>query len=141
MTNILRIASLLTILLLLVQTPLVSTICIGPSSKGRAKDADAIFIGKAIKWVETTTDVGKDGYAVQFQVEKAWRGVSSPTIIINSPNPVVCGFLFVPGSTYLLYAKHHVTGLAWGCKELPNPTALEEIRLLGDPIYEIHERN
>jgi hypothetical protein len=97
-------------------------------------------VGKAIRFVDTTVDVGKDGYAIEFQVIKSWRGACLQKIVINSPNPFLCGFFFLPGETYLVYARKGVTGQAWGCKELPSAAACEEMEALGDTVYEVHER-
>lgn len=65
--------------------------------------ATAVFSG-------TVTDINEDsrgqGYAVKFDVEKIWKGISEKTVFISTNmSGASCGYAFKKGEKYLVYAN------------------------------------
>lgn len=121
----------------LIPSPGNATLCLGKSDKQRIRQADCIFVGTAVSVGQPGESVGRDGYAVRFDVEQAWRGVNMPAITISSPNPFKCGIFFEFGSTYLVFASRGITDQSWGVFKLPSEHAELLIKKLGPPNFEV----
>src|SRR3954451_15436154 len=96
--------------LLSLSAPLAfSCSCETPSQRKTFRSAKAVFMGKVIQVIMTSsfTDKTRDyPYAVKFQVEKSWKGVDKPEItILARAEFLPCeGFRFCEGERYLVYA-------------------------------------
>ena len=83
----------------------------GPPDEARASST-AVFSGKATSVTrETTLDRG-DMVLVTFAVARAWKGPQEATIAVRTPgSSASCGFDFVEGQEYLVYAHTAEGGL------------------------------
>lgn len=78
----------------------------------------AVFAGQVLDVQPAPSEYG-DVVLVNLQVETQWKGVPAATILmLTASNDGMCGFTFVPGERYLVYAQ---TGNPWGA---PHPSAL-----------------
>lgn len=79
------------------------------------RDAKSVFIGTPIdSWLmgQDADDESREssifGMQVKFKVEKSWKGIKSSEIIITSDSDLTvsipCGFRFLKGKKYLVYA-------------------------------------
>lgn len=76
--------------------------CVPPPSVPRAfAAADAVFQGRVID-VRT----GSEDLRVRIRVARRWKGAGSDTVIVHTAaNSAACGFDFVAGTEYLVYAR------------------------------------
>lgn len=76
--------------------------CVPPPSVPRAfATADAVFQGKVI-------DIrpGREDHRVRIRVTERWKGVRQDTVTVHTqPHSAVCGFKFVAGTEYVVYAR------------------------------------
>src|SRR6185295_18079462 len=78
--------------------------------------ADAVFTGQVVG--VSFARMGADGKPArfsekifQFSVDKAFRGVEGPTVeIITNPNGASCGYDFIEGQKYFVYAGRNRDG-------------------------------
>ncbi len=102
------------------------------------KKARAVFIGEVIDVkIHTHPERLTDDnylYAVTFKVEKYWKGVKNPEIVIKTNLPLGdCGLLdFQEGNKYLVYAFGKKL-VAYGCRRNKKlEYASEDLRELGE---------
>jgi hypothetical protein len=70
--------------------------------------ADAVFLGQAIDFV---TKIDSPGIAIKFRVAKSWKLVSTKEVIIFTPfGNGSCGYHFIIGKQYLIYASEYKDG-------------------------------
>jgi hypothetical protein len=74
--------------------------CIGPPPPQTAlQQAAAVFSGRV-----TEVSAWGNGQRATLEVEKAWKGVRSTSVLIGTANTGACGNLYVAGERYLVYA-------------------------------------
>ena len=104
--------------------------CIPPGTPlEEMEKSDAVFSGKVVT-------IGQDanGYVVTFEVERAWKGVSAPTVRVRTAmDSAACGFPFVRGEKYLVYAYDSEGSLSAGlCSRTATlADAAEDVKALG----------
>lgn len=112
-----------------------SCVSVGSVDK-ELKQAKAVFSGKVI---ESKHNKRGGYYSVLFEVSKSWKGVKTNQIIIKTgQGGGDCGFSFVKGQNYLVYAhesemygKKSLTAIICSrTNELSS--AQEDLKLLGD---------
>lgn len=101
-----------------------------PPPAEAAEESDAVFVG-------TVTGIGSAGVDVvaTFEVERVWRGPSTATIQVATPeNPGICGYAFEVDRSYLVYANERdgelQTSIATRTTALEG--AEEDLRELGE---------
>jgi hypothetical protein len=109
--------------------------CAGQSSaEGSLAGATAVFLGKA----GSRSAVGPIDYAYKFKVLSAWKGVDSPTVVVNTPREsTMCGVPFERGRVYLVYAYGGPRQLGTDdCTRTDRAELLaDDLAVLGDPAY------
>lgn len=97
------------------------------------KKARAVFVGEVVE-VEERIDIDDEyRYIVKFKVERYWKGVKQPEIVILSNLPLGdCGRLyFEAGKKYLVYAFGKQL-IAYGCRRTARlASAAEDLNALG----------
>jgi hypothetical protein len=88
--------------------------CLDPGIRGRFKQADIVFAGKAV-----SIDDSKGFPEVHFDVDRSWKGVGANTVsVLTARDGASCGAEFDVGKDYLIYARlkgtAFVTGLCDG---------------------------
>jgi len=85
------------------------------SVKNELRDAAAVFFGEVVD-IESDPRRGKGFFTndtVSFLVDVAWKGISTRKIrVMTVDDEGACGFPFVKGETYLVYA--------FECKNCPD---------------------
>ena len=105
-----------------------------PTASADFERSAAVFVGRVVKqeysreWPATCVpdrdfastmvrdpDVPSFGFqstlSVTFEVERAWKGTPGDTTsILTGQDDGICGFHFVPGETYLVYAQAYGAG-------------------------------
>jgi hypothetical protein len=78
------------------------------------KGADAVFFGKVLgKYREEKND--RLRFKVHIEVYKSWKGRSNKNIVVYTSEPSgACGYPFVEGKEYIIYASETTRGLKWG---------------------------
>ncbi|MDN4606954.1 hypothetical protein [Sporosarcina highlanderae] len=82
--------------------------CIAPPPPEDALEkANAVFTGEVVEIEEKRKLFGGFiGKKVQFKVDKAWKGIDESEIVISTgQSDGDCGFSFVKGQKYLVYAS------------------------------------
>jgi len=97
--------------------------CAGDQGFVAAFDAsDAVFLGDVLSIENAGPDYYPTAVWVLFRVDKSWKGEPPLTTrLLTAGSGVSCGFTFVPGTRYLVYAYRGVEG--WGPG--PDPDALQ----------------
>lgn len=95
----------------------------------------AVFAGQVTEIAAPADRGGSDPVVVTFAVSKGWKGAGQPTIVVNtSASSASCGFEFVKGQEYLVYASenegHLQTGLCSRTSLLAS--AANDLAVLGD---------
>lgn len=73
-----------------------------PPPRQAAEQADAVFAG-TVTGIESVGDVD---VLATFEVTRVWRGPSTATVEVTTPeNPGMCGFAFEVDRNYLVYAN------------------------------------
>jgi hypothetical protein len=75
------------------------------------KTSKAIFSGKVL-----TIEISRNAYwAVKLKVERAWKNIhrDEVTIFTEIPNGASCGFEFVVGESYVVYADDAFENELW----------------------------
>jgi hypothetical protein len=96
------------------------------------KTSKAIFSGKVL-----TIEVSRNSYwAVKLKVERAWKNINSDEVIIFTeiPDGASCGFEFVVGESYVVYAYDAFENELWTshCKRTQKLLyAQTDLRFLG----------
>jgi hypothetical protein len=97
----------------------------------RARDTSkAVFSGEALSLTS------RDGlFEVRFKVQRAWKGVSSPEVIVLTPiEDSHCGFKFTAGRKYLVYADGSTGGnlsTSHCTRTAPLENAEKDLKVLG----------
>jgi hypothetical protein len=80
--------------------------CVPPPPPAEAlANSTAVFAGQVTEIVAPANLGGPDPVQVTFAVSKGWKGAEQPTIVLNtSGSSASCGFEFVKGQEYLVYA-------------------------------------
>ena len=100
-------------LVLLVARPRVAHACscARPTSARRAAELSAaVFTGRV---VEIRTVPGRFGpdLRVTFAVARAWKGsTATRAVVLTAASTSACGYPFVVGRTYLVFAAHEANG-------------------------------
>ena len=77
----------------------------GPPADALAS-ATAVFSGRVAALAGTVDAGGSDPVQVTFAISKVWKGTDQPTIeVLTSASSASCGFEFVQGEEYLVYAS------------------------------------
>ncbi len=104
-----RIQMLVVFVMMLLAMPSASYACSCvpvPPVQEELQRSDAVFAGKV---VEITEQKQPDGYitkAVRFEVTDTWKGVSQSQVIITTGmGGGDCGYEFITGKDYLVYAS------------------------------------
>ena len=110
--------------------------CAPPGSPSEALTySDAVFRGKVVSIREVERDDGiwssTDPTTVEFNVTNVWKGSVSQTLFLTTPrSEVSCGFTFIEGGEYVVYAFEDSTvGLC--SRTRPLWTAAEDLAVLG----------
>ncbi len=73
-----------------------------PPPKESLEASSAVFSGKVLK----IEDAGEFERAVTLEVKGIWKGVAGKTVTIRTAsNGAICGYSFVKGKSYLVYAR------------------------------------
>jgi hypothetical protein len=86
-------------------TPAEACSCAGPDAPcSQYWRVSAVFAGRVEDIRPTSGEAGN--LAVRFAVERRGRGVTTDTVVVESPaqNGVNCGYTFQPGERYVVYA-------------------------------------
>jgi hypothetical protein len=76
-----------------------------PPPQEALEEATAVFSGEVVSIDPVDDDPGEQYIAATFAVDRAWKGVeSSPVIVETHQDEGVCGFPFEVGETYIVYA-------------------------------------
>jgi hypothetical protein len=91
--------------------------CAGPATPQDAfQRADVVFSGKVLSVTPTQFNSGVNAYtgnAVLFDVKDTWKGTSSSLILVRTGNGGGdCGYGFIAGNDYLVYAYSRVETLS-----------------------------
>jgi len=113
----------------------------GPdSARGVAalRTADVVFVGKVTSVVDTTQPTGIPHFRrATFTVQQAWKGpVAKSITVLTGAGGGDCGFEFVVGSQYLVFAMAEASGVIHTRACAPTQllgTAREYLVGLGDP--------
>ena len=113
----------------------------GPdSARGLAalRIADVVFVGKVASVVDTTQSTGIPHFLrVTFMVQQAWKGhVAKSITVLTGAGGGDCGFEFVVGTQYLVFAMAEATGVIHtrACSPTqPLGTARDYLVGLGEP--------
>ena len=74
--------------------------------------SDAIFLGEVLAIESTETGDSAAPIWAVFRVDRSWKGDPPQTTrVMTAASSVSCGFRFVPGTRYLVYAFRGGTGL------------------------------
>jgi hypothetical protein len=110
--------------------------CIQPPAPDEAlANSTAVFAGQVTEVAAPGDRGGPDPVVVTFAVSRGWKGADKPTIVVNtSGSSASCGFEFVQGQEYLVYATenegHLQTGLCSRTSLLAS--AANDLAVLGD---------
>lgn len=109
------------VLLLLVVALLLSpsldaracTCAYGPTFLEAFERSDAIFLGEVLAVENAAPDGYPEAVWAVFRVDASWKGnPPATTRLLTAANGGTCGFTFVPGTRYLVYAFQGLEG--WG---------------------------
>ncbi len=96
--------------------------------------SDAVFTGRVV-----AID-GDESYAyrlrVSFAVQACWKGAETSTVLVfTADNDAACGFPFLLGGEYIVYASHANDALHTNLCTRTRPLAFaaEDLDALGDP--------
>ncbi len=81
--------------------------CRPPGSPADAlAGATSVFSGRVMALTGTVDSGGPDPVRATFAVTRVWKGVDQPTVVVVTPaSSASCGFAFVQGQEYLVYAS------------------------------------
>jgi hypothetical protein len=105
-----------------------------PPPETALDDAAAVFAGEVVTIEPVDDDPGEQYLAVTFEVDRAWKGVdSSPVVVETHQDEGVCGYPFIIGDSYLVYAHSEGTPLTTSLyhRTAPLEQADEDLDVLG----------
>ncbi len=107
-----------------------------PSPLQALKQADAVFIGKVTEITIQRTPEGYRQRRLKIEASKTWKGITSKNVFVTTGfGQGDCGFPFVKGKTYVVYAsrfkenKQLHTNVCMRTRPLEE--AREDLKLLG----------
>ncbi|MFJ7700578.1 hypothetical protein [Lysinibacillus fusiformis] len=119
-----------------------------PSVEEEFERSKAVFSGKVVDIKEKKSLKGYQSKSVLFEVTKTWKGVEQSQIIITTgQGGGDCGYNFIKGEEYLVYADESIM---YGGKSLVSvicdrtdmlSSSQEDLEVLGEgqpPIEEVH---
>lgn len=112
-------------------TSAYSCSCVDVSPKKKLRAANAVFIG-TVESVQSS----KDKLLITFQVQRFWKGVRQPKVVVSTLPPFccTCGLNAQEGEQYLIYAygSDGIREVSTCDSMLANSQrALDELRVLG----------
>lgn len=141
----------LVFIFMLVSFPSITSACSCadlPSVEDEFERSKAVFSGKVMDIKEKRSLTGYTTNAVLFEVTNTWKGVEQSQIILTTgQGDGDCGYPFIKGQEYLVYADdsnmYGATSLASGICDRTDvlSTSQEELEILGagqPPIEEIN---
>ena len=91
--------------------------------------SSAVFSGKVVK----VADDGNRNLVVEFIVHRIWKGRRTRSITVRTPRDgATCGFRFIEGGNYLVYATGEVELWTNSCTRTRDiRSATEDLKVLG----------
>ena len=115
-------------------SPAAACSCAGLTPAQAFERADSVFVGEVTSFKVKSGLFGKssiDPTTVDFTVMEVWKGPQQRTLTIRTVrSEVSCGYEFVEGLRYLVYARDGQTGLC--DRTALTIQAAEELASLGD---------
>ncbi len=114
--------------------------CIPPSPPLESMaTSDAVFSGKVtrIEAEEAPIMSSADPVKVVFEVSRVWKGAEDGAIALSTArDSASCGYDFVAGQEYLVYAHSSESGLTTGLctRTMPLSAAGEDLAALGEGV-------
>jgi hypothetical protein len=114
--------------------------CIPPSPPLESMaSSDAVFSGKVLRIDEEKAPIisSADPVKVVFEVSRVWKGPEEGAIALSTArDSASCGYDFVVGEEYLVYAYNSESGLTTGLcsRTMPLSTAGEDLAALGEGV-------
>lgn len=104
--------------------------CLPRSPDKKLKESEAVFVGEAIA---VSKDFQKRTMAVKFKVERYWKGVTYPEVIVISslPGGGSCGLPVEVGGKFLIYASRSKQLETSICSSRRIGVAADELKKLG----------
>ena len=98
------------------------------------EEADAVFVGRVASLRHTESQDGwvstADPVTVEFDVSTIWKGRNSKTLRLRTNrSEVSCGYEFIEGREYLVYA--HSSRVSYCSRTRPLSTAAQDLAELG----------
>ena len=102
-------------------------------------NSDAVFAGKVVRidTQEGAITSSADPIKITFEVSRVWKGEQNSAIALaTARDSASCGYPFMVGEEYLVYANSSETGLTTGLcsRTMPLSTAGEDLDALGEGI-------
>ena len=102
-------------------------------------DSDAVFVGKVVRIEEEGGAMisSADPVKVVFEVSKVWKGEENAAIsLATARDSASCGYDFMAGEEYLVYANSSETGLTTGLcnRTMQLAMADEDLAALGEGV-------
>jgi 2-phosphoglycerate kinase len=96
----------------------------------KLRESEAVFVGEV---VAISIDAQKRTMAIKFRVERHWKGVTSPDMIVitSVPGPGSCGLSVEVGSKFLIYASRSKQLETSLCSSRRIEAASDEMKKLG----------
>jgi hypothetical protein len=102
-------------------------------------NSDAVFSGKVMRIDSDEAPIinSADPVKVVFNVSRVWKGPEEGAIALSTARESAsCGYNFVVGEEYLVYATNSETGLTTGLcnRTMPLSSAGEDLAALGEGV-------
>jgi hypothetical protein len=102
-------------------------------------NSDAVFSGKVMRIDADEAPImsSADPVKVVFDVSRVWKGAEEGAIALSTARESAsCGYNFVVGEEYLVYANNSETGLTTGLcnRTMPLSSAGEDLAALGEGV-------
>ena len=102
-------------------------------------NSDAVFAGKVVRidTQEGAITSSADPIKITFEVSRVWKGEQNSAIALaTARDSASCGYPFMVGEEYLVYANSSETGLATGLcsRTMPLSTAGQDLAALGEGV-------
>ena len=104
--------------------------CLQLSAGEKLKASEAVFVGEVLA---VSKDSEKQTMAVNFKVERYWKGVTYPEVLVVSslPAPGSCGLGVEVGEKFLVYAAREKQLHTSACTSKRLKDAADELKRLG----------
>jgi hypothetical protein len=105
-------------------------------------NSDAVFSGKVMRIDSDEAPIinSADPVKVVFNVSRVWKGPEEGAIALSTARESAsCGYNFVVGEEYLVYANNSETGLTTGLcnRTMPLSSAGEDLAALGEGVIPV----